>query len=264
MKKDHQPSPPLEIDFLPPRYREENKQRRVNTWRLAMVGIFLAGVGVAVAATYRGEAALQAEVASLDAAYRNTEVLGSRLAHLQQILEQQRSRATMFAYIQHPWPRTQILAALLEPLPAEITVTQIALTRERKAATDAASQERPRSGDAEPAADTASHPAAKRDLDKLREQYDNTAVVVLLAGTTSDVGALHAYLSHVSSAPLIEHAELKSVQALGAAGIAAFQARVSIRPAHGQPDGPRAPVSPRLPAANRGATASTSSGGNNG
>ncbi len=229
---------PLAIDFLPDRYREESTQRRVNLWRLAVVGMFvwLVVVGTLVQRQTRAKTAKR-----LAAVNRNYEFAQRRSANLGRLLVEQReaiAQAQLVNYLRHRWPRTQVLAVVLRPLPDAITLHELHLANEFTTAqgprADTTLGERN---------DEATDPPelAKRDLRQLRQQVGAKAVVTL-EGTTSDAARLHDYLAAVAANPLVFQAELQNIEAGQGDhwSVARFRARIEMRPGYGEPGGPTA------------------------
>jgi hypothetical protein len=147
-----------------------------------------------------------------------------------------RSQAELIVYLRHPWPRTQLLAAVLGPLPEEVALDSIRIARDKAGVGAAALRARPTPTDGT-APD--GRPPAERDLALLREELDAAETIVALEGETSNTLALHAYLGALGRCDLFGRAELVSIEeSEGAAGVFRFSARLAARPGYGQPNGP--------------------------
>jgi hypothetical protein len=160
--------------------------------------------------------------------------------------------AGLFTYLDHPWPRTQILAHLIQTLPPAIEITQIHLTEQdnaRPQAPQAPARSRP-GGD-----DTGGRLLpAEQDLRKLRAEVDRRQTVAEIAGTTSDVAELHQYVADLNRSPLVAFAQIKLIDAAAKDAReprTRFGLRVQIQTGHGQSSSQR----PAATAATRAPTA---------
>ncbi len=172
-----------------------------------------------------------------DVALRQT----NELAQLQSQLDAADDVAQLFTYLRNPWPRTQLLAALLAPLPKEIRFSKVEIRREEPQL-QRATERRSRAEIRAEQQQTAELAPAARDLKTLREQFDDTKTVVLLEGITTDSAAVHRYLGELNQASLFTAAEPDSIDAApgGPAGSLQFRATVTVLPGYGLPGGPTA------------------------
>jgi len=231
-----------EIDFLPAKYREERTLRQTQGWRYGVLGLFVLLLCAALGLQQRTRFRLQAELAALTPQYEQAQGRTAELGILQAELNQARRRAELVAYLHHPWPRTQVLAAILEPLPSVITLTELTAILEVEPGRGARLQ-RAGASPGEKGSDKTELERlqpAEVDLRRLREEYDGKSLTITVSGTTSDVGLLYSYLSSIGAHPIVAKAELRSLQSEGAAaGTSTFSAKIVIRPGYGQPAGPR-------------------------
>ena len=106
-----------DIDFLPSGYRQQHSNRNVRAWRFVVVASFLAMLSAASLVQYyrlcRARICLEHVTTQHDEA-KNQNL---QLTRLQSELKEVNCDAELFTYLRHPWPRTQILAAILTPLP---------------------------------------------------------------------------------------------------------------------------------------------------
>jgi hypothetical protein len=132
-----------------------------------------------------------------------------------------------------------LLVALLAPRPAEITLEQLRITRE-KPAVEAATERHLRTEKPSEEDDLSKLLPAERDLRHFREESDKMRTVIHIAGSTADSGALHRYLSELGKHNLFAKAELDSLESLESKGgaVIKFRATVVVRPGYGQPGGP--------------------------
>lgn len=233
----------LAIDFLPDRYREQRAVRQVKIWQLVVLLIF----GGAIGATAVGQFALRclvarqvAEVEPLYAAAKDNEF---RFTQLQQQLRDEQTVAELYAYLHHPWPRTQILAAIARPLPEPLKLGDLLVTNEadQSATTGWRRSEPQRSTSSEEGQPDTQTTAAERDLNNLRDEHDRNYTVVYTSGVTTESAALHKYVSLLGADTLFTKVELRSFESASSglpAGVSKFSLRVVIRPGFGQPNGP--------------------------
>lgn len=232
-----------EIDFLPEHFRRQHAERHFQPWRILAVCMAAGLVIAAAAGQSRQRAELDAELAGLQTGYQQALKQQDQLVRLQGQMQHARTAAELFTYLEFPWPRSQLLAALAGMLPEQITFDEIHIhTRTEQGA--APLQRRSRAEAAQSAEQTAKlHPAAQ-DLAQLRAQWDQARLAVVVAGTTTDSMALHRYLAALAEYPLIEDAELDSMETLtgGQQSRVQFQATLMVRPGYGQPNGPAGPL----------------------
>lgn len=229
-----------DIDFLPDQYRRKQWRRQSRQSHLAIVAMFAVLLVGAVLFQYYQKRQAQRQLADLLPQYDLAMSQNEQLAEVSSRLQTTVASAELFTYLRHPWPRTQLLDALLDPLPEEITFEtlqiggsvppSLAATRRRSTAESRTTE-----------AELAALPPAARDLKQLRDQFDAMETVVRLSGTTTRSSALHGYLSELGNVPLFSRAELESIESLeGASNTLQFDAALVVRPGYGQPGGPAA------------------------
>jgi Tfp pilus assembly protein PilN len=230
------------IDFLPAECRQQQARRQVQPWRFVVVTAFAVLLAGAAYAQYRQKRVAEDQLAALAPACEEAARQGDRLKQLQQDLQAVQSDAELFTYLRHPWPRTQVLAALLGPLPREITLQQLQLAREAVAEQPAVDPRPPADQKAEEEK-LAKLPPADRDLRRLRGEFDKTRAMLRITGTTSDTAALHHYLNVLGRTDLFSKATVRSIETVeGPKGqLTRFQAIVFVRAGYGQPGGPVGP-----------------------
>ena len=115
------------IDFLPARYKEQHATRRKHAWRLVVVCLF--GSSVVLAALFQNtlHRTISAQLEASVQQYGDAESRRAKLTTLQADLRLARHEAELYTYLQHPWPRSQILAAIADPLPEGIAVRMISV-----------------------------------------------------------------------------------------------------------------------------------------
>jgi hypothetical protein len=228
-----------DIDFLPTRYRERTAQCRARVWRALMLcclAAFVASVALAQQAMRRP---IERQLAAIQATYPAAVAATARAEQLQKDLAEIEALAALVTYLRHPWPVTQMLATVTDPLPDSVVVTEITLDRKptgQLPAPPAGQANEPKGLPAE---------AARRDLDRLRALRDGLAPTLHVSGVTTDAPNLHRYVSRVAPSPLFKSARIESVEAVASdTGVAGsrFELRLQLRPGFGQPGGPNEPL----------------------
>jgi len=222
-----------QIDFLPPHYRQQYARRQ---WMSQQVAIVLAFVLLFLGlwgSQYHARRVAQRDLADLKLPYERAQQQCAKLAELQTKLKEVQATAELYTYLRHPWPRTQLLSAILAPLPESIVFQEVKIVREagREAPERAGSQPKGQQPKGSPSAET---------LKQLRQRYDRSRMLVNISGVTKDPAELHRYLGVLSRNSLFTGAELiNSATATGNnEGGLRFSAILTVRPGYGQPAGP--------------------------
>jgi hypothetical protein len=231
-----------DIDFLPAQYRQKYLRRRWQPWRVAVVAAVAALLLAGVFSQRNRKRQAEEELATILRQYDLAVRQNRRLAETWTELHSVRNTAELFTYLRHPWPRTQLLAAVLAPLPEGIDIEELQITHETRR-DHALSERRTRADSAGEGAQLKLLPPAVRDLTRLRDEFDKLRTVVLISGTSGDTAALHRYLGELGNASLFSRAELDLLT--GAenqpAGTLQYRATLVVRPGYGQPGGPTGP-----------------------
>jgi hypothetical protein len=194
--------------------------------------------------------AARGELARLVPLYDQAVRQNAEIARLQAELQVVQAEAELITYLRHPWPRTQLLQAVVDPLPEAITLREVTIARDSNRGAE--TMDRVPQFDRQTQEQTlAKLPRAARDLKTLREQFDRMPVVIRLVGSTGDDGAPHRYVAELGKNPLFVKADLVSLEnaTTDREGKLEFKAVVMIRPGYGLPDGPSAPPGNTLTAA---------------
>ena len=229
------------IDFLPTRYRDQSINRQTKIWQLSIFVMFGAMI-VAIAIlqnAFRVSAAGELEEVNLK--HQTAMEIKSQHDLLQVQIQQARADADLYAYLHHPWPRTQVLFALRQSLPDVITLTQVSISRQsHRDPNQRSSRDRRRNERANQKQASSSGLPACQDLRQLRQQLDKAPVVVDLSGHTTDALSLHRYLAELNSARLFSKASLVSLESLTGKqqGRSQFVLQLVVQPGYGQPNGP--------------------------
>jgi hypothetical protein len=163
----------------------------------------------------------------------------ARFAALQRDVSKKEETAALFAYLRHPWPRSRVIAALIEQVPEGVELSSFHLFSEQKAVNQEAVMSRQRTpvnNENRPKL-----PPRLQDLADLRENCDVVRTVVDVHGSTTDDTQLHAYVQKLAEHPLFASAQLVSLTAAETPGLerkSVFSLRVELSPGYGQPGGP--------------------------
>ncbi|MHB8899676.1 MAG: hypothetical protein ACYC6Y_13090 [Thermoguttaceae bacterium] len=224
-----------EIDFLPADFKARHTRRHGRSWQAIVIAAAIGLLVVVAVGQSRTLHQIEAKVAQVEP---ERQMLLARQLELEQLraeVAQREARAQLLAYMRHPWPRTQLLSAILASLPETIACEKIHISREAPGG-----QALPQAvGDAGQE-DLAKLQPAERDLRLLQGECDPAVVAIVLEGTTGDGIELHRYLNRLNRVPLLDKVELHSLEATTGDTQAKFrfEARITVRPGFGQPRGP--------------------------
>ena len=243
-----------QVDFLPVEFRQTHAQRRWQPWRaivMAVVAVLIIG---GVASQHLRRRYLQSELERILPAYQNALRQQSRLAGLQAGVQRIKADAELVVYLHHPWPRTRILEALLDPLPPQVTLEHLEIHREASTSKTLGRLPQPPASPQDAQAQAKAQealPPAVGDLKQLRDTCDPQQTTIAMSGVTTDSAALHEYLGRLAHSPLLVKAELISLEReaenettpLAAsqptpAETVHFHASLTVKPGYGQPGGP--------------------------
>jgi hypothetical protein len=229
-----------DIDFLPAAYRQQTVHRKANVWRLMVGGGFAAAILASFAFQqfiYRQSAARLDE---LKPQFIQANSLAERLAARQSELKAANRQADLCTFLRHPWPRSQLIAAALRPLPLCVTLREIHIARAQSAAGGIAGPHAVGSRDLE--AEFKKLAPTERDLVRLSEEETTRPAALTLSGITTDTAELQHYLVALGKESLFLKAELTSLEANHneQPGTWRFGARLEIRAGYGQTGGPEA------------------------
>jgi len=198
------------IDFLPDIYRQREALRRARIWWAVVVVIFSSAIGASAAAQAWLRHGLVQQLDALAVEYAAAQTQVQELSTIQAKVVRAGQEASLYTFLENPWPRTQLLAEIVRPLPESIRLTKINVLDEEQAKT--AVQVGPRNMKAEEEAASKAAPADK-DLARLQEEVGRRQTAIEIEGHTTDLPQLHAYVAELSRSPLIAGASPKSLEA---------------------------------------------------
>lgn len=257
--------PQQDVDFLPREFRQQHARRRELTQQI-LVGLTVVSVLAAAAggqAWWRQRVAR--ELAEVAPQYTRALAQADELTKLQAELQVAQAEAQLITYLRHPWPCTQLLSALVGPLPDSVTFREIRVIREPSKGDPFDRTPRPDRQTLEQ--QLAQLPRAGRDLKTLREQFDRAPTLVSLSGMATDSAAVYRYLGELSKNRLLAKVDLVSLDNASNRrdDKLEFKLAVVVRPGYGMPEGPTAPPTettlPKLPRAEPRAEVGTAGAG---
>jgi len=238
------------IDFLPQRYREEHARRQAGWWRLALIVLFGGIVATASVVQFSYRSMVRSQLAQVQPLLAKARATEAHLAQLRTQGQQLERVSRLYATVEAPWPRTQILAAIVHPLGESVALEEIHLSHRAAEAPPAESSEidlglSPNTADGR--TDEESLPPAERDRRALHKQLYQRHCVVHLTGATSRQPDLHAYLERLERSPLLSRVELLGVDSVTvdkSPHSLRFTAEIFVRPPLGQRAPPEASTTP--------------------
>ena len=122
------------IDFLPESYHH---QRALRHARLCWLGVGVV-FGLVIAGAASGQwvlrKALEVQVRQIEPQYALAQQRQTEITKVLAARKHAAEAAALYSYLEYPWPRTQLLAAVSNPLPASIQLTRIHIVEQAGAA----------------------------------------------------------------------------------------------------------------------------------
>lgn len=217
------------IDFLPPRYRERHQQRRAFAWEVAVVAFFGVLIAAAVLWQINQRWRVGRQLAAIENEYQQAIEMGQTQQQLQTRLAVASEAAELYLYLQHPWPRTQVLHPIESCLPEDMSLTDVELIYEATAPPPALDD-----------AELAKLSPLQRDLAQLRREADHRVAVVKIAGTTDDASQVYHFAQRLGQLPPLASVKLESAENQGDQSLqrTGFRLRGVLKPGYCQPGGP--------------------------
>jgi hypothetical protein len=228
------------IDFLPESYREDYARRRARYWQIVVVAAFLLTLPVASLFQYRVKRSVQLEIDELIQTNGKSGATAADLAAVQAELNGSEAMARLVTYLGHPWPHTQILAALVNDLPESVSLTELDIARgnlDGEKPAEPSEEINPQASETK----DANQPPADRDFNALRTA-NSDRLLVHVKGNSFNLGQLHLYLGKLAKHEMFDQVDLESIatESDGStkSDVAHFQAVLVVRRDYGDPDGP--------------------------
>lgn len=251
------------IDFLPTAYRERNALRGARAWWGIVVLVFGTVILTTASVQFTWRRAVERQLEAIESQFMAAKQRDLELNQLQKQIQNAGEEAGLYTYLGHPWPKSQIIAAVVEPLSESITLHQIHVTEEAMVVRTDEPVSSGKRRTASKEKEEAKLSPALQDLARLRQDCDNRRTVVAITGMTSDVRSLHHFVTELGKSPIVASAQLKSLEAVSveptdlsaivdgnkaptarqSAGTR-FEVQLVVVPGYGQPGGPQPKNSP--------------------
>jgi hypothetical protein len=226
------------IDFLPDVYRQRTALAHARIWWGIVGLIFSVAIGSTAGAQFLLRRSIQQQIDDLAPQFAAAQEQVQQLAQLHAQHRRAGELAGLVTYLEQPWPRTQLVAEVVGPLPEEIRLTELVITEDDLARpnTEEGAGPRRRRNPGEGESQAKLSPAVA-DLDALRQAHDHKRTIIEVTGTVADVAVLHRYVSELGRSPLVSRAQIKSLES--AATVVQekptqFTLRLQFKPSHGQ------------------------------
>jgi hypothetical protein len=231
------------IDFLPDRFRVEKSERKHRYGHVGAVGIFVCAIATAAVFQRFQQKTIEREVAAIGPRFDVAESNHARLNELNQRVKARGHAALLVTYLRHPWPRDTVLAVVLAPLPVDMNLEELTISRRAFEESQPKDFRGPtRSRKQKSAKQTLFLSPRQSDLKQLRTQYGRYRTVVTMTGKVNRSESLHGFLHVLSAHSLVSRAELTSLERLsektpGAEQrfLSRFALQVTLHPGYGQP-----------------------------
>ena len=241
------------LDFLPEIYKQRDALRRARVWWGTVVVIFGTAIGLMAGVQFWLRHDIKQQLAQLQPQFVQAQTQVRELASLNAQIAKAGRSAGLFTFLEDPWPRTQILAELIRPLPKSLHLTRIQIGEEEvlRAQPQAGAAPRRRG----PRHDEDQGPKlspVEQDLAQLRADGERRQTFVDLEGQTDDVAELHSYVAQVGHSPLFTSAQIKSLEVVPGdqqPPLTNFTLRAIVRPGYAAGNNAPAPSAQRVTAA---------------
>src|SRR5262245_63954798 len=118
------------IDFLPEIYKQQRVQRRARTWWCTVAGIFATAILTASCYQWMIRRGIHLELQEAEPKYAQALKREAELQLVRQEISRAEEVASLYAYLAHSWPRTQLLAAVVRPLPDSVRLSEVTISFE--------------------------------------------------------------------------------------------------------------------------------------
>ncbi len=228
------------IDFLPAQYREVKAQRRTQLWRVIVVAMGLGCLVSGAAYDQFQRGLLESQLVAARARVTSSQLLEQRICVFESDLYTAQDEAELHAYLEHPWPRSRVIAAVVKPLPEDIYLERLVVTY-RPAPRAVSRRDAVRPTQPQTTDENAPRRPAREDLKQLQELYDEQDFVITISGLVEDETSLHNYLARLESSEWFTATELVDIQRDERDGrnFSEFRVDLTVRQGYGQPNGPQ-------------------------
>jgi len=220
-----------DIDFLPDRYRRETASRQIKLWQLGVILLFGSAISATSIWQWQVRAHVEQQLSKVTAQHESATDKSDQLSRLTGQLRTARNRAKLYAFLQHPWPRSRVLAEITGAVPENITLRELRISSEAKPSVAAAPRSRLRKRETKQPEDS-QITSTERDLQQLREQLDARQTIVMISGWSKDLHSPHQLVGRLAARRIFASVELRSIESIedDPLGMAArFQAVAALR-----------------------------------
>jgi len=193
-----------EIEFLPKKYREKRKSHNFQVSRMLLVVVIVAGMSAVLLYQLAKLHAVNQQVAALDEPHARVMQLMQEVERRRAEVAVKRHHAKLLTFLDHPYPKSQVISAIASPLPSEITITRLQVTVEQTVGAN----NKPPSEKGKKA--PKGHPM-ELDLKQLVDEAKSRRYTVEVEGTTDDTSCLYTFLASLHQAEIIESAKIESI-----------------------------------------------------
>lgn len=194
-----------DIEFLPKRFRERQRRSNIKVSRWLVLSLFLGAMALVSIYQLASLHHAKGQLATLKSQHERIAALLQQVDQARLKLDQMRHHARLQTFLDYPYPKSQIIAAVTNPLPAEIIITRIELIR-IQLSTDASRNT------SENTSDQRQHgPAMELDLKQLISESKSRHCTLEIEGTTSDTSSLYTFLAALHEAEIVRSAKLESI-----------------------------------------------------
>lgn len=238
------------VDFLPNDYRRQAADRRWKVWLAILLAIHAGVLGIVTTLQHLERSSVERRYTLLRVPFEQAQAADKRLAELRVEMVESNDLAEFYTYLRHPWPRTQILSALIEKLPPEVTLSEVTVQREQSQDDLDRKRGRPKNVPALKKEEGQPKPPSLRQaLKELRSEIDRARTIVHIRGIATDNPALHRSIADLTNSRLFTKVDLESMDSMHdelTPGATTFEMRLELLPGYGQPNGPKGPASEDL------------------
>ena len=194
-----------EIEFLPKRFREKQHHSNIKISRWLVLSLLLGAMALVSLYQFASLHRARGQLATMKTQHERIAALLQKVDQSRSKLDQMRHHARLQTFLDYPYPKSQVIAAVSNPLPAEIVITRIELARTQWA-TDRTRET------SENAADQSrqGHPM-ELDLKQLVTESQRRLCTLEIEGTTIDTSSLYTFLAALHESDIVRSAKLESI-----------------------------------------------------
>ncbi|RCS42094.1 hypothetical protein DTL42_19895 [Bremerella cremea] len=218
-----------EIEFLPKRFREKQRRSTIKAPRLLIFSLLISLLAIVSLVELARLYQVRSQLANLKVQHKRIDLLAQQVEQTRAEVAQKRHYARLQTFLEYPYPRSQILAVLLNPLPGDITIKRIELTHSQVVGNSTRQKSEKGNGQVPPG------DPMQIDLAQLIDENKTRQCTVELEGTTDNTSLLYTFLATLHESKLIESAKIESIDPqLDSDGreFSNFTAHVQIRRGH--------------------------------